>query len=97
MAKGKKEAPVLSEIFMVDAVELKPGDLLVIFSDGITEAFDEGDQQFGDERLAGVISEHRDEPAESIIRHIVDAVNKYAGRAPQADDLTLVVIKRDAK
>lgn len=77
-------------------VELSPGDTLVIFSDGITEAFDESDQQFGEKRLIDAVAQHRNEPAESINQHIIEAVTTYAGSAPQADDLTLVVIKRDA-
>ncbi len=79
-----------------ETVKLNPGDVLVVFSDGITEAFDTNDNQFGEKQLAEVIVAHRQEPAESITNHIVDAVRRHAGAAPQADDLTLVVIKRDA-
>lgn len=75
-------------------VDLAPGDLLVVFSDGITEAFDESDSQFGEKQLAEVISKYRHETAETLINRIVEAVTMHVGRAPQADDLTLVVIKR---
>ena len=78
-------------------VKLDPGDVLVIFSDGITEAFDTNDNQFGEAKLADVIAKHRNEPAEAINDHIIAAVRQHAGAAPQADDLTLVVIKRDAE
>jgi sigma-B regulation protein RsbU (phosphoserine phosphatase) len=77
-------------------VDLAPGSLLVIFSDGITEAFDEGDSQFGEKALADVIARYRHEPAEALINRVVDAVKVHVGKAPQADDLTLVVIKRAA-
>jgi sigma-B regulation protein RsbU (phosphoserine phosphatase) len=80
--------------FEEDAVSLAAGDLLVIFSDGITEAFDTSDNQFGENQLAEVIAKHKDEPASAIINHIIEAVRQHAGAAPQADDLTLVVIKR---
>ena len=48
-------------------VSLGEGDILVIFSDGITEAFDTNDNQFGEERLARVIQTHRNEFAQSIM------------------------------
>jgi phosphoserine phosphatase RsbU/P len=82
--------------FEEGTIELSPGNTLVIFSDGITEAFDVNDQQFGETRLIEVISQHRAERAEAISGHIVEAVKAFAEKAPQADDLTLVVIKRDA-
>ena len=77
-----------------EVVPVGLGDLLVIFSDGITEAFDIDENQFGEKRLEDVIEKYKSEPAAAIIEHIVDAVEEYAGDAPQADDLTLVVIKR---
>jgi sigma-B regulation protein RsbU (phosphoserine phosphatase) len=82
--------------FEEEVVPIGLGDLLVIFSDGITEAFDIDENQFGERRLEDVIAMHRDEPAARIIDRIVDAVREFAGDAPQADDLTLVVIKRVA-
>jgi sigma-B regulation protein RsbU (phosphoserine phosphatase) len=79
-----------------DVVPVDPGDVLVVFSDGITEAFNLDDEQFGERRLEHVIRSCIAEPAEVIIDKIVDAVKVYAGDAPQADDLTLVVMKRAA-
>jgi len=80
--------------FEEEIVPVGLGDLLVIFSDGITEAFDIDENQFGEKRLEEVIERHKLEPAAAIIEHIVEAVQEFAGEAPQADDLTLVVIKR---
>ncbi len=80
--------------FEEEIVPIGSGDLLVIFSDGITEAFDINENQFGENRLEDVIEKHKTEPAVAIIEHIVEAVQEFAGDAPQADDLTLVVIKR---
>jgi sigma-B regulation protein RsbU (phosphoserine phosphatase) len=77
-----------------DVVPLKVGDLLVVFSDGITEAFDEEELQFGEDRLQEVIDGCKDEPAETIIDRIIEAVQEHAGNASQTDDLTLVVVKR---
>ncbi|MEE9270938.1 MAG: GAF domain-containing SpoIIE family protein phosphatase [Candidatus Krumholzibacteria bacterium] len=81
--------------FEEDTIPFRPGDLLVIFSDGITEAWDTADTQFGEDRLAELLKANRDTPADELIDRIVETVGKHAGTAPQADDLTLVVIKRD--
>lgn len=82
--------------FEEDNVAIDKGDTLVIFSDGITEAFDTDDNQFGEDRLIAVIEEKVDQTALELIESIIAAVRKFAGTAPQADDLTLVVMKRDA-
>ncbi len=82
--------------FDEDVVRIDAGDLLAVFSDGITEAVDIEDAPFGEARLEGVIRSCMDDPAEKIIDKIVQAVNEYAGQAPQADDLTLVLMKRTA-
>jgi len=82
--------------FEEDIVGIDPGDLLVVFSDGITEAFNTDDEQFGEVRLESVVRSCMAEPAETIINRIVAAVNAFAGEAAQADDLTLVVMKRAA-
>ncbi len=75
---------------------LGPGDLIAVFSDGITEAADPADEEFGEERLAKLLHKHRDEPAEQIIEIINDAVREWSQGAPAADDMTLVVARRTA-
>jgi phosphoserine phosphatase RsbU/P len=77
-----------------DSVDLRPGDLVVIFSDGVTEAVDLEDEEFGEERLLEVVRKHRAEPAESIVSAVVGAVERHGGKRAQYDDLTIVVIKR---
>lgn len=77
-----------------DSAELQPGDLVVIFSDGVTEAVDMQDEEFGEERLLAVVRRHRAEPAESIVSAIVAAVERHGATRAQYDDLTIVVIKR---
>jgi sigma-B regulation protein RsbU (phosphoserine phosphatase) len=77
-----------------DVVKLEPGSTLVIFSDGITEAFDAGGAQFGEAALREVLEAHQHQRAEELIDRIVEAVRMHAAGAAQADDLTLVVVKR---
>jgi len=78
---------------------LEPGDVIVAYSDGVTEA--EAPEQegriphFGDQRLAECVTALRSEPVEAIVQGILSAVKAFAGHRPQADDITLVVLRRD--
>jgi sigma-B regulation protein RsbU (phosphoserine phosphatase) len=81
--------------YQFDAVQLNKGDLLVIYSDGISDATNEFDHPFGEERLISMVREHKDDPAVAIIDRIIEAVQKHEGDTEQLDDLTLVVLKRD--
>ncbi len=80
--------------FEEETVDLGRGDLLVIYSDGITEATNTSEVQFGEERLANVIREHREESASGLVECIIKEVKAHAGGMAQADDMTLVVVKR---
>jgi len=77
------------------SLELAPGDVLVVYSDGITEAVNAVDEQFEEERLAAVVAEHRNAPAASIVEQIMETVRAYAGDSEQSDDMTVVVVKRE--
>ncbi len=82
--------------FQEFAVTMHPDDLMVIVSDGVTEAMNQAEDQFGDERLQDVVSSHRNERAAAVIEYIVEAVKAHAGNTPQSDDITIVVVKREA-
>jgi len=77
-----------------EGVPLAPGDVIVVYSDGITEAVNPAQVQFGDARIESVVSGCRTQDAAGIIETIIGAVRIHAGTAPQADDMTIVVIKR---
>lgn len=77
-----------------DSVVLSPGDVLVVYSDGIPDAATEADEPFGDGRLESLIVDHRRDPAATILDSVFAAVDAHAGEAPQFDDLTMVVVKR---
>jgi len=74
-------------------VKLNPGDLLLLFTDGITEAMNETQAQFEEERLIKVVEESRNLNSDQIIKKITQEVLVFQGLQPQFDDLTLVVIK----
>ena len=74
-------------------VDMEPGARLVLFSDGVTEAFNDSDEAFGDDRL---LDTTRTLPVEQSpdqdVNDIVNAVDEFAGDAPQFDDITCVVL-----
>ncbi len=74
-------------------VKLSSGDLLLLFTDGITEAMNETQAQFEEERLVKVVEESRNLNSDQIIKKITQEVLSFQGLQPQFDDLTLVVIK----
>ncbi len=72
---------------------LEPADLLIIFTDGVSEAQNAAEEEFGEERVAEVVKAAPDLPVRDLIRRILDAVEVFAAGAPQYDDLTLVVLR----
>ena len=72
----------------------EPGRVVALCTDGITEAWSEGGEQFGRERLKQSLLRHASGPAASILDGVLQDVIDHRGHAPQTDDLTLVVLKR---
>ena len=75
-------------------VELAPGDLLCLYSDGITEAEEPGGGEFGPDRLADLLRRGADLPLDQLIESVDGAAVEFAGGAVQADDQTLVLLRR---
>ena len=73
--------------------ELNAGDLFVLCSDGVFEAFDAEGREFGADRLLDVVRTHRNESAQQVVDAIFDAVTEFRGDRPQSDDLTAVAVR----
>ncbi len=74
-------------------VTLEPGDAVVMFSDGIMDNRDEFGQEYGRDRLVGVVGRHWRLPADAIIQKIFQDVKNHAAGTPAFDDQTIVVLK----
>jgi sigma-B regulation protein RsbU (phosphoserine phosphatase) len=72
---------------------LEAGDVFVLCSDGIFEAFDEAGQEFGADRVIQVVEQAHDKTAKEIVTAVFGAVQQFCGDAPQSDDRTVVVVK----
>lgn len=75
-------------------VPIQIGDTLVIQSDGVSEAMNNNNEQFGEERLQKLLLENKNRTAEEIIDITISEVRKHAGTHPQSDDITMMVVKR---
>jgi sigma-B regulation protein RsbU (phosphoserine phosphatase) len=71
-----------------------PGDIVVLYSDGVPDAQNPNDEEFGEERLREVIRAAAAEPARAIVTRVFAAIDAFVGDAPQFDDITLMVLKR---
>jgi phosphoserine phosphatase RsbU/P len=99
---GSIEEPPQSDIvigviagyaFAESQIELEAGDILIIYSDGITELFNESDEEFGEERLRNLVLEIRYDAVPDICNRIFNALKDFRGNCQQSDDITFVVIK----
>ncbi len=80
-------------VYRKDVVEMRPGDLLLLYSDGISEAMNEVDEEFGEDRLAHLVAANFPLPVLPLRDLIMDEVAKFVGTAPQSDDMTLVLAR----
>lgn len=77
---------------VVEERALYPGDTLAIYTDGITEAFNDADEEFGEERLIDSLRRYRQLPAQGMVEAVVDDVRRFS-RQEQSDDITLTIAK----
>ena len=70
-----------------------PGDLLLAYTDGISEAMNSGDEEWGEEAMILAAQQAWDGTAKEIVKAIFAAANVFAGGAPQHDDMTVLVMR----
>jgi serine phosphatase RsbU (regulator of sigma subunit) len=73
---------------------LEEGDLLAVFSDGVTEASSPEEEEFGEQRLSDLLAEARGETAACVLDRIAQALSEWTAGAPPTDDITVVAIRR---
>jgi len=76
-----------------EVVDLQKDDLILMFTDGVSEAKDKFDNEFSDEKLEALALNSADKPAEEILKIITDEVHKFASGTHQSDDITMLVLK----
>jgi sigma-B regulation protein RsbU (phosphoserine phosphatase) len=92
-AKGIALGVIPDVNIVASTLDLRRGDTLILYTDGVTEAFNEQEEYFGEERLLDSARRHRSQPAQEIMMALLEEITGFAGSAPQSDDITLVVIR----
>jgi sigma-B regulation protein RsbU (phosphoserine phosphatase) len=77
-----------------EILRMEPGDLLCVYTDGVTEAVNERDEEFGLDRLARLVSRNASSSPQKICDRVLAAVADFARGMPQYDDQTLLVVRR---
>jgi len=74
-------------------IELARGDILVLYTDGVTDAINEKEEGFGKEKLVEIIQNNRSLTAKDMIKKVQNEIVLFAGEQPQFDDITLMIMK----
>jgi len=80
--------------YEVKKATLKPGDLALLYTDGIVECRNKNEEEFNEERLISQVQKNFKLPAQKILEKICDEINSFSSGRPQMDDMTLVIVKR---
>ena len=81
------------ETFTSSRIQLEPGDTLLLFTDGVTEAEDKDRNLFQDVRLKEAFGQHQDSSLKTLLDGISSAVENFTAGASQADDVTLLAVR----
>jgi phosphoserine phosphatase len=84
----------LSALRPLVTLQMQPGDILLLLSDGIYEYHDAAGEQFGEARVEEIVRSHHGESMAQLSAILLDAIQKFAAGAPQDDDITVVLVKR---
>lgn len=90
---GPVLGPTVGIRFLRGYVRLRPGDLLVLYTDGVSEASNAADEEFGVARIRRIVAENLHRGAGEIVDRLFQAVQEFSGRTTPHDDQTVVVIK----
>lgn len=82
-----------SMAYKENTVNFAPGERLVIYTDGIIEAFSEEKEEYSEARFQQLLEKHADDPVEDLVRHIIEDVEIHAENAAQSDDMTVLALE----
>ena len=93
-ATGQLLGPFPNETFKTDNILMSKGDILFLYTDGISEATNEQGDFYGEDRIAQTVFEHREQSSKYITQKILEDVQQFNTLGTQSDDKTIVTIKR---
>jgi phosphoserine phosphatase RsbU/P len=86
---------LFEKLLQEDTIPLAPGDLYLLFTDGISEAMNAHDDFFGEGRLGQLIESHAHLPSDELRERVLREIAAFVGEAPQHDDMTMILLKVD--
>lgn len=93
LAVGLDAGAIFDDALEEVTTDFGAGDILVLYTDGITEAANEAEVEFGRDRLVGVVAAARRQPPHAVVHEVDEALTRFIGTRPPGDDRTLVVVR----
>ena len=93
MAMGLENGELFEESMRDSRISFKTGDFFVFYTDGFTEAMNKRKEEFGEERFLQSIEKRAGRSAAEMLEGVISDVDSFAGKAPQQDDMTMVIVK----
>ena len=94
LALGIDSGNVFERVTTDECITLEPGDCVLLFTDGVKEALDASEEEFGLERLSETFRGAAQLGAEAVVKQVQDVVKSFTGAGPQMDDVTIVAIEK---
>ena len=85
------------KIELSDPIDMKPGDIFAVISDGVFEAVNDANEQFGLARVSELLSRHHRNSPPQILSSVRAALDRFTGDVPAADDRTAIILKRSSR
>lgn len=79
--------------YLTQTVQLRPGDMLLAYTDGVTEAFNAAQEAFGESRLEDLLRRHVDLTPRALVQEVFEQLSAFADAAPQSDDITVAAMR----
>jgi len=93
LPEGFMLGPFEDSRYETRSIVLTPGDTLILYTDGVTEAMNSEKEVYSDDKLLEMVMQSGNAAAEGLVREIVQSVRDYAGDEPQSDDITMLALK----
>ncbi len=93
IALGFDKGPVFERTVKEEKVALNPGDRVVMYTDGVVEAMNADNQEFGDKRFHQLVKQLGTRDSNQMLNLVIKAIDDYRGDAPQSDDITIVTLR----
>ena len=94
IAIGIDDGEVFDRAIALETVALTPGDTVLLYTDGVNEALDPGGEEFGMQRLLDIFKTQSSKTADGLVESITAEIQRFAGNAPQNDDITLIAVQK---